>query len=168
MEFSLYNGIVKHLMEKDEGEDDDGSQVIRDGIFKMVDDTISRLMTLNLKVEDGGGGSSSNQTGLLTTERQNTEHEITPITETSTETNNNNGRVEIHKLQEFKITGGAVASRGEGELDYVSLSYQVKAGRDKGYKSREIMAAVVKAMKANSFLVSNKINLHGHTPRRGR
>ena len=79
-------------MEKDEGEDDDGSQVIGDGIFKMVDDTISRLMTLNLKVEDGGGGSSSNQTGLLMTERQN-----------------NNGRVEIHKLQEFKITGGAVA-----------------------------------------------------------
>ena len=80
----LYSAVVKHLMEKDEGEDGDGSQGYRDGLFKMVDDTISKLKTLNLKVEDDGGGNSSNQTGLLTTERQNTENEITPLTETST------------------------------------------------------------------------------------
>ncbi len=168
---TLYNAVVKHLMAKDEegDEEDESQQQIKDAVFQLVDTTIDKLLSLRsvqieapVKTESvggGGGGSSTVEAetggvggGSKTDDATTTTMKSIPTAATMGNRQNGGPRVEIHKLQEFKITGGTVACRGEGELDYISLSYQIQAGKEKGYRTREIMAAVVKAMKAGSSM----------------
>ena len=54
-------------------------------------------------------------------------------------------RVELHKLREFKITGGVVGGT-DNALDYRSLCYQMQEGRSLNYSSKEIVSGVIKAM----------------------
>ena len=60
-------------------------------------------------------------------------------------------RVEFHKLREFKIQGGTVAS-GDNSLDFRNLSFQINEGKQLGYSEREVMNGVIKAMKPGSSL----------------
>ena len=60
-------------------------------------------------------------------------------------------RIEVHKLREFKING-TVGMGQKDSLSYTSLSFQIQQGKAAGYSIKEIMAAVVKAIKPGSSL----------------
>ena len=57
-------------------------------------------------------------------------------------------RLDISKLREFKITGGTIGGDDSTQLGYSSLIYQMQEGINAGYKVPQVMAGVVKAMKA--------------------
>ena len=59
----------------------------------------------------------------------------------------NAGRVTIHRLREFKING-TIGNVGQKDtLSYTSLSFQMKQGKMTGYSSKEVCAAVIRAIK---------------------
>ena len=66
--------------------------------------------------------------------------------------NENLGNIAVHRLREFKINGSIGAVDQKDTLSYTSLSFQMKRGKDSGYGSREIRAAVIKAIKPGSNL----------------
>ena len=59
--------------------------------------------------------------------------------------------IEVHKLREFKING-TVGMGQKDSLSYTSLSFQIQQGKAAGYSIKEIMAAVVKAIKPGTSL----------------
>ena len=65
---------------------------------------------------------------------------------------NEKGGFAIHRLRYFKIneTIGGVDQRDN--LSYTSLSFQMKQGKEAGYSSKEICAAVIRSIKAGSNL----------------
>ena len=173
---SLYNAVLKHLMKVDEDEeeadeDDEEAQETKDAVFNKVNTLIDQLLSKAVKTEESATGGSTaggakgegnvvsqkREVSTLMTNDAGTSKGGTSSPLINSGGGNDGSRVvypagQIHKLQEFKITGGTVACRGEGELDYISLSYQIQSGKDKGYRTKEIMAAVVKAMKAGSSM----------------
>ena len=52
-------------------------------------------------------------------------------------------RVEYHRLKDFRIEGGTV----NGSLSYRNVCFQMDKGRELGYPDKEVMSAVIKAMK---------------------
>jgi hypothetical protein len=76
--------------------------------------------------------------------------------------NENLGNIAVHRLREFKINGSIGAVDQKDTLSYTSLSFQMKRGKDSGYGSTEIRAAVIKAIKPGSNLrnyLESKIDL---------
>ena len=60
-------------------------------------------------------------------------------------------RLHLSRLKDFKIHGGFVAS-GDNPISYSNLKFQMKEGKEMGYKEKEIMSGVVKAIKPSSDL----------------
>ena len=60
-------------------------------------------------------------------------------------------RVALHKLREFKITGGVVGGT-DNALDYRSLCFQMQEGMSLNYSIKEIVSDVIKAMKLGLVL----------------
>ena len=54
-------------------------------------------------------------------------------------------------MKQFTIHGGFVAS-GDNPISYSNLKYQLEDGRDTGFKDRELMSGVIRAIKPNSNL----------------
>ena len=57
-------------------------------------------------------------------------------------------KVELHKLREFKITGGTVPDT----VDYINLMNQMADGIEAGYGEKEVRSGVIKAMKPGTSL----------------
>ena len=64
----------------------------------------------------------------------------------------NLGNFAVTRLREFKINGSVGAVDQKDTLAYVSLSFQMQRGKEAGYSSKEIHAAVIKAIKPGSNL----------------
>ena len=62
------------------------------------------------------------------------------------------GKLSVQRLREFKINGTVGGVDQKDTLSYTSLSFQMKKGREAGYSSSEIHAAVIKAIKPGSNL----------------
>ena len=58
--------------------------------------------------------------------------------------------VEFARLREFKVTGGTIG--GTESIGYQSLCYQIQEAKALTYNSKEIVAGIIKAMKAGSSL----------------
>ena len=76
----------------------------------------------------------------------------------ATGTNSNDGtnvdagvRFHLQRMKQFTIHGGFVAS-GDNPISYSNLKYQLEDGRDTGFKDRELMSGVIRAIKPNSNL----------------
>ena len=70
--------------------------------------------------------------------------------------------VRIDRLREFKINGSIGAVGQKDSMTYISLSCQLEQGKDAGYKFKEIVAAVVKAIKPGTHLrdyLESRLNL---------
>ena len=57
---------------------------------------------------------------------------------------------EFARLREFKVTGGTIG--GTESIGYQSLCYQIQEAKALTYNSKEIVAGIIKAMKAGSSL----------------
>jgi hypothetical protein len=57
-------------------------------------------------------------------------------------------KVELHKLREFKITGGTVPDT----VDFINLLNQITDGIDAGYGEKEVRNGVIRAMKPGTSL----------------
>ena len=68
-------------------------------------------------------------------------------------------RLDISKLREFKITGGTIGGDESTQLGYSSLIYQMQEGIHAKYDAKQVMAGVVKAMKAGSSI---RMYFEGH------
>ena len=56
-------------------------------------------------------------------------------------------RIDLTRIKEFKISNGTIGKEESMTLDnYKSLCYQVEEGKALGYRSREIVAGVIKGM----------------------
>ena len=58
------------------------------------------------------------------------------------------GDFAIHCLRDFKINGTVGGVDQRDTLSYTSLSFQMKQGKEAGYSSKEICAAVIRSIKA--------------------
>ena len=61
-------------------------------------------------------------------------------------------RIEVHRLREFKINGSVGSVGQKDTLTYTSLSFQMQQAKTAGYSSKEVFAAVIKAIKPGSNL----------------
>lgn len=64
----------------------------------------------------------------------------------------NMAKFSVQRLREFKISGTVGGVDQRDTLSYTGLSFQMKKGREIGYSSSEIHAAVIKAIKPGSNL----------------
>jgi len=72
---------------------------------------------------------------------------------TSAESENVDSRRVYHKLKtEFKIKGSIGDPKQSGTLDYTSLLFQIQQGKEQGFGSKEICAAVIQAIKPGHSL----------------
>ena len=62
------------------------------------------------------------------------------------------GDFAVHRLRDFKINGVVGGAEQKDTLSYTSLSFQMKQGKGAGYSSKEICAAVIRAIKPGSNL----------------
>ena len=144
---SVYNLIMRYLTSEDiEESDDAGLQQLQqmDGWLKDVLKDIDKKPDANLSKKGEAGGTSNGNKDASAGNKDES-----PVASGSQQAVNT--RVELHKLREFKITGGSVGG-SDNLLDYTSLSYQMQEGKALGYSSKEVMAGVIKAMKAGSSI----------------
>ena len=126
---ALFNVMMRHLTSQAiEDSEDEGQKLFEDLLGEMK-------VMLGEDGETGIKKESETSTGNAASE---------PIMKT---------RVELHKLREFKITGGTVGS-GDNALGYISLIHQMREGKAIGYSGKEVMSGVIKAMKAASSIRS--------------
>ena len=65
---------------------------------------------------------------------------------------NNDGKITFQRLREFKING-TIGNVGQKDtLSYISLSFQMKQGKESGYSSKEVCAAVIRSIKPGNSL----------------
>ena len=148
---ALFNLVLRYLTSDEvEQEDDEGLDILR---------TFKRQVEDMLKGNDvkdvSGTGSSAVKTEVVgssgVTVLESSTTDGTSGAGTSGAENVTKARIELHKLREFKITGGVVGG-GDNQLDYMCLSYQMKEGRAAGYSNKEVRSGVIRAMKAGSSL----------------
>lgn len=77
------------------------------------------------------------------------DEDVNPNSATERKVNTVRTKIELSKLREFRVVGNIDAENG---LEYMSLSYQIQEGKAVGYSQKEIMAGVIKAIKAGSSL----------------
>jgi hypothetical protein len=125
--------MILRYLSSEEVEDSD------DGGLQLLTDVEVRLNGLGVKDEEedttttgADASTSGGQNGTSSSSQAST-------------------KVEIHKIREFKIQGGTVAS-GENPLDFRTLEFQMNEGKHLGYSVREVMNGVIKAMKAGSSI----------------
>ena len=107
------------------------------------------------EVTNGGVGSSR---GLMNSNTAGPGDTNVNGLSTATGTNSNEGtnvdagvRFHLQRMKQFTIHGGFVAS-GDNPISYSNLKYQLEDGRDTGFKDRELMSGVIRAIKPNSNL----------------
>ena len=128
---ALFNTIMRYLMPEElEDSEDEGM-----GIFLKLNDELKVMLG-----EDDDERRVRDEIKLVNVS------DVKDKVEVKTESKS---RVELHKLREFKITGGVVGGT-DNALDYRSLCYQMQEGRSLNYSSKEIVSGVIKAMKAGS------------------
>ena len=135
---AVFNGIMRHLTSEEvEDSADEGMAA-----FLKLNDELKLMLEIDdnddkkkVKKEVGPSGQEM----------------VAKAGSSSTESLTGKARIELHKLREFKITGGTVGGT-DNALDYRSLCYQMQEGRSMNYTSKEIVAGVIKAMKAGSSL----------------
>ena len=133
--------ILRHLSSEEVEDSDDGG-------LQLLTDVEVRLNGLGVKIEEddtttrtttGGGGGSNTAGG----QDGNTDNQQVRSSAVVT-------KVDFHKIREFKIQGGTVAS-GENPMDFRNLCFPMSEGKQ-NYTAREVMNGVIKAMKAGSSL----------------
>ena len=107
------------------------------------------------EVTNGGVGSSR---GLMNSNTAGPGNANVNGLSPATGTNSNDGtnvdagvRFHLQRMKQFTIHGGFVAS-GDNPISYSNLKYQLEDGRDTGFKDRELMSGVIRAIKPNSNL----------------
>ena len=121
---ALFNLVSRHILSEElEGKPDEGLSE-----FTMINDELEVLLNLEGKPVVGE------------VEEDATTHDG--------ETTKVKTKIEVHKLQNFKISGSVCS--GENMIDYYGLRFQMEEGKTQGYGSKVIMSAVIKAMKAGS------------------
>ena len=58
----------------------------------------------------------------------------------------------VHKLKEFKIKGKIGDPKKDGSLSYTSLVFQMQQGKEQGFSSSEVCAAVIQAIEPGHSL----------------
>ena len=83
---------------------------------------------------------------------------IPPVTDDNMGTNfsdktESKSKLSLHKLKtEFKIRGSIGDPKQSGTLDYTSLVFQMRQGKEQGFSSKEVCAAVIQAIKPGHSL----------------
>ena len=119
--------ILRHLSSEEVEDSDDGG-------LQLLTDVEVRLNGLGVKIEEDD--TTGDQDGNTGNQQVRSSAVVT--------------KVDFHKIREFKIQGGTVAS-GENPLDFRNLCFQMSEGKQ-NYTAREVMNGVIKAMKAGSSL----------------
>lgn len=139
---ALLNSILRYLTsEAVEDLEDEGLSV-----FLKLNDEIAEMLKEKPNIKD----VKVEENGTVDSEEKDKEEADTE-TEDERVVGGKQPKMSFHKLREFKITGGVVAS-GDKSLDYASLCYQMQEAKEIGYSAREVRSAVIKAMKAGSSL----------------
>ena len=131
---AVFNVIMRYITSEEvEDSADEGMATflkLNDELKLMLDGDAKDDKT-NVKKEDTSGQASAK--------------------EEKTDSSTSKARIELHKLRDFKVTGGTIGGT-DNALDYRSLCYQIQEGRSLNYTSKEILSGVIKAMKAGSSL----------------
>ena len=138
---ALLNSILRHLTsETVEDLEDEGLSV-----FLKLNDEMAEMLEVKHDGTTHDVKEEESENGRTNVESPDTEAEDERVV------GGKQTKMSFHKIREFKITGGMVAS-GDKPLDYASLCYQMQEAKEMGYSALEVRSAVIKAMKAGSSL----------------
>ena len=155
------------------------------GLFTDLDNQLKRILSTRVKNEVKSTTEGVTEgTGLVTTpvvtsggEGEGTSHGLknsnTLSNGESSKTSPEGGvgganvdagvRYHLNRLaKEFKIHGGFVAS-GDAPISYSNLKFQLEDGKEQGYKDKELISGVIRAIKPNSKL-RNYLESAGRMP----
>ena len=145
---ALFNLVLRYLTSDEVEQEDEGLDILR--TFKQQVEDMLKVNEVKEDVSGTGSGAVKTEviggSGVTVLENSAMDGKSQSTTENVTK-----ARIELHKLREFKITGGVVGG-GDNQLDYMCLSYQMKEGRAAGYSNKEVRSGVIRAMKAGSSL----------------
>ena len=142
--------ITRHLTSEDlENSDDEGMST-----FLMLNDHIKSLLpalSQNPSAEGTSGGdqgTTDNAAAIVPVKTEDGEAKTESRGKASATAAVTTTKVELHKLREFKITGGTVPDT----VDYINVMNQMTDGMEAGYGEKEVRNGVIRAMKPGTSL----------------
>ena len=177
---ALYNGIVRFLASEEvEESEDEGLELftkLRDDVKALLqedelEDEVEDKFASLKAMFSGGGNVQSSESSRIAEEREKRELQKLMALEQELRDDGTQGnavlrklleeekakeraartpQVDIHKLKlkEFKVSG--VVGTEENALDWSSLCFAMKEGKELGFAEKEIRSGVIKAMKSGS------------------
>ena len=166
---AILNLIMRNINSEEVEESGDAGL----GLFTDLDNQLKRILSTRVKdetkittegltekaglvttavVTSGGEGTSLGLKNSNSLASNGDSSRISPERGAGTASVDAGVRYHLNRLaKEFKIHGGFVAS-GDAPISYSNLKFQLEDGKEQGYKDKELISGVIRAIKPNSKL----------------